>query len=84
MTLKLECIALARRFRLGHHVESALALPPLLEQVLQELPPQRQHDIAAIVGALLACQERHDWLGLADWLEGELIAILDGTEQASF
>ncbi|MFQ1845132.1 hypothetical protein ACK36I_04075 [Aeromonas veronii] len=76
MTLKHHCITLAHRFRLGHHVESALTLPDLLEQVLLALPHEHRSEAARIIAALLACQERHDWLGLADWLEGELAALL--------
>ncbi|AXB03713.1 hypothetical protein ACV1D8_12505 [Aeromonas caviae] len=76
MSLAHECIDLARRFRLGHHVESALALPALLERVLAALPTTRYSEAAKVIAALLACQERHDWLGLADWLEGELVTLL--------
>lgn len=77
MSLQQECIALARRFRLGHHVESTLGLPGLIEQVLAELSVSRHSQAARIITAMLVCQEHHDWLGLADWLEGELMSLLD-------
>ncbi|WP_043157545.1 hypothetical protein [Aeromonas diversa] len=76
MTTREECIALAHRFRLGHSVESCVALPPLLQRVMAELPASRHHNAATIMKQLLDCQERHDWLGLADWLEGELVTLL--------
>lgn len=75
MSLSQECRALAGRFRLGHSVESALALPGLIEQVLATLPAARHSQAARIVAAMLACQEHRDWLGLADWLEGELVSL---------
>lgn len=76
MRIRKECITLAHSFRLGHHVESALLLPTLIEQVLQAIPSAHHNEAVTIISALLACQERHDWLGLADWLEGELTALL--------
>ncbi|MBS4641737.1 MULTISPECIES: hypothetical protein [Aeromonas] len=76
MNLQQECMALAQRFRLGHNVESALALPGLIEGALTRLPVTRHPQVARIVTAMLACQEHHDWLGLADWLEGELVSLL--------
>ncbi|MGL5471497.1 MAG: hypothetical protein ACRDCT_25540 [Shewanella sp.] len=76
MTITEQCIALAHNFRLGLHVENALQLPGLVEQALHALPPEHQGDAVTIVSALLACQERHDWLGLADWLEVEFATLL--------
>lgn len=76
MKIRKECKALAHNFRLGHHVESALLLPTLIEQALQAIPSEHNNEVVTIISALLACQERHDWLGLADWLEGELAALL--------
>jgi hypothetical protein len=81
MTIKEQCIALAHNFRLGLHVESALLLPTLVEQALQALPQEQHRDAVTIVTALLACQERHDWLGLADWLEVELATLLATPEK---
>lgn len=81
MTTTEQCIALAHNFRLGLHVESALLLPTLVEQALQALPQEQHRDAVTIVTALLACQERHDWLGLADWLEVELATLLATLEK---
>lgn len=77
MNLKQKCTALARSFRLGHHVESTLVLPELLEKVLADMPVNSHIQVARIIAAMLACQEHHDWLGLADWLEGELMSLLE-------
>ncbi|WP_033136812.1 hypothetical protein [Aeromonas finlandensis] len=81
MTITEQCIALAHNFRLGLHVESALQLPSLVEQALHDLPPEHQGNAVTIVSALLACQEHHDWLGLADWLEVELAALLRNADK---
>ncbi|WP_421348865.1 hypothetical protein [Aeromonas veronii] len=81
MTITEQCIALAHHFRLGLHVESALQLPVLVEQALHTLPPEHQGDAVTIVSALLACQEHHDWLGLADWLEVEFATLLTTPEK---
>ncbi|HHQ4592457.1 TPA: hypothetical protein ACSP2D_001707 [Aeromonas veronii] len=64
--------ALAHQFRLGQSVAASQALPELLQAVLTEqgnLPP-------GLVAAMLQCQERHDWLGLADYLEYEAVHSL--------
>ncbi|MGY3858717.1 hypothetical protein [Aeromonas intestinalis] len=81
MSLRQECINLAQRFRLGHHLESAQHLPVLIEKVLTTIPVSQHANIAGMVAAMLACQERSDWLGLADWLEGELVMLLDSATQ---
>jgi hypothetical protein len=81
MTITEQCIALAHHFRLGLHVESALLLPSVVEQALQALPPEQHSDAVTIVSVLLACQERHDWLGLADWLEVEFATLLATLEK---
>ncbi|EIS3739901.1 hypothetical protein LO908_002266 [Aeromonas hydrophila] len=64
--------ALAHQFRLGQSVAASQALPELLQEVVTEqgnLPP-------GLVAALLQCQERQDWLGLADYLEYEVVHCL--------
>ncbi|MNF76113.1 hypothetical protein D3C85_846610 [compost metagenome] len=76
MRLQQECRTLAGRFRLGHSVESALLLPVLIARVLAAIPANSHPQVTRIVAAMLACQESRDWLGLADWLEGELACLL--------
>lgn len=68
-------IALAHQFRLGESVAATQTLPTLLQAILTErgmLP-------AELVTAMLQCQERQDWLGLADYLEYELVQTLNST-----
>lgn len=79
MTLHARIITLAKRFRLGLHIEAALELPVLLKSLLPLLPtlsPTAQQQLPQVMSAMLACQERGDWLGLADWLEYELVQLL--------
>lgn len=71
--------ALAKRFRLGLNLDAALELPPLMKSLLPLLPtlsPAAQRQLPQVMSAILACQEREDWLGLADWLEYELLCVL--------
>jgi len=62
---------LAHQFRLGQSLAASQSLPGLLQEALTErgsLPPE--------LIALLRSQERQDWLGLADYLEYELVHTL--------
>jgi len=71
-----KAIALAHQFRLGESVTALQTLPTLLQDILTTrgmLPPE-------LVAAMLQCQERQDWLGLADYLEYELVQLLDSTD----
>ena len=64
--------ALAHQFRLGQSVSASQALPVLLQETLTErgnLPPD-------LIASLLHSQERQDLLGLADYLEYELVHTL--------
>ncbi|WP_309265288.1 hypothetical protein [Aeromonas salmonicida] len=64
--------ALAHQFRLGQSLVASQTLPGLLQEALTErgsLPPE-------LIAALLRSQERQDWLGLADYLEYELVHVL--------
>lgn len=79
MNIATQLIALAEQFRLGLSLDAALALPPLLKSLLPllpTLPAETQRQLPQIMSAILACQEREDWLGLADWLEYELHPVL--------
>ena len=63
---------LAYKFRLGQSLAASQSLPGLLQEALTErgsLPPE-------LIAALLRSQERQDWLGLADYLEYELVHTL--------
>lgn len=66
---------LALKVRLGHNVEAGLMLVTYLEQlvaVYPKFPVEQQRQFQSILSAMLACQERQDWIGLADYLEYEL------------
>lgn len=79
MTIASQITHLAHQFRLGMSLDAAIALPPLMKSLLPLLPslsPTAQHQLPQIMSALLGCQEREDWLGLADWLEYELLHVL--------
>lgn len=79
MTIASQLTHLAQQFRLGMSLDAAMALPPLMKSLLPLLPslsPTAQRQLPQIMSAILACQEREDWLGLADWLEYELLHVL--------
>jgi hypothetical protein len=66
-----ECAAL---FRLGCDVEGALRMIELFDAVLPHAEPEAG---AVLLQAMLDAQQRQDWLALADYLEYELLAVLD-------
>ncbi|MBC2658434.1 hypothetical protein H7A76_23590 [Pseudomonas sp. MSSRFD41] len=73
----------AELFRLGRDVEAAMEMVELFESVqvlVDTAVASMQQEWAHLLGLLLACQEAQDWLGLADYLEYELVEWL----QASF
>lgn len=70
-----EAVDLAVIIRLGHNVEAGLILVNYVEQLVSvytEFPVQQQNQLQFLLSAMLACQERQDWIGLADYLEYEL------------
>jgi len=74
-----ECRQCAGLFRLGRDVEAALDMVEVFEgaqQLLMSAPATVQQDWALVLSQMLDCQERQDWLGLADWMEYELIEVL--------
>jgi hypothetical protein len=77
---------IARQLRLGMTVPAALSMVELIGDVAQgrgQLPAALEAGFADLVGRLLACQEAHDWLGLADYLEYELVDWLERIETAA-
>lgn len=80
-------VELAALFRRGFAVEAALALTDLLPKVVADggrLDVRGQDELQTVLKNLLASQERHDWLGLADDLEYELVSLFEpaGAERA--
>jgi len=74
-----ECRQCAGLFRLGRDVEAALEMVDVFEgaqQLLMSAPAAIQQDWTLVLTQMLDCQERQDWLGLADWMEYELIEVL--------
>lgn len=75
---------LAQQFRLGITTQAALELATLAEDLIRCFNPgadtaftvQQCSELQAILVAILQCQQQRDWLGLADYLEYELAALL--------
>jgi hypothetical protein len=66
-----ECAAL---FRLGRDVEGAVCMVKLFDDVLAQVEPQAG---AVVLQAMLDAQQRQDWLALADYLEYELLHLIE-------
>ncbi|MCF7542285.1 hypothetical protein [Pseudomonas petrae] len=68
----------AKLFRLGRDIEGALKMVELIDRslpLMDGVPAERQAEWERVLSAILACQERQDWLGVADWLEVEFLDI---------
>lgn len=78
-----ECRQCAELFRLGRDVEAALKMVDVFDEVQRLLlaaPQDAQQSWAYVLTRMLACQERQDWLGLADFMEYELIDLLESVQ----
>ncbi|CAI8832817.1 hypothetical protein [Pseudomonas sp. IT-P395] len=74
-----ECRQCAGLFRLGRDVEAALSMVDVFDgaqQLLLSAPADVQQVWAQILTQMLDCQERQDWLALADYMEFELVDLL--------
>ncbi|MBS4089465.1 MULTISPECIES: hypothetical protein [Pseudomonas] len=79
-----ECRQCAGLFRLGRDVEAALVMVDVFEgaqQALMSASTDTQQSWATVLAQILECQERQDWLGLADFMEYELIELLQSTQR---
>lgn len=68
----------AKLFRLGRDIEGALKMVELIDRslpLMDGVSAGRQAEWGRVLSAILACQERQDWLGLADWLEVEFLEV---------
>lgn len=68
----------AKLFRLGRDIEGALKMVELIDRslpLIDGVSAERQAEWGRVLSAVLACQERQDWLGVADWLEVEFLEI---------
>lgn len=78
-----ECRQCAGLFRLGRDVEAALTMVDLFDEaqrLLLSAPQDVQLNWAQVLAQMLACQERQDWLGLADFMEYELVDLLESVQ----
>ncbi|NWB95065.1 hypothetical protein HX870_09300 [Pseudomonas gingeri] len=72
-----ECAGL---FRLGRDVEAALNMVEVFDAAqlaLASAPQEVRQQWAQLLTRMLVCQESQDWLGLADWMEYELVGLLE-------
>ncbi|MGB5826850.1 MAG: hypothetical protein WBH22_10485 [Pseudomonas mandelii] len=72
-----QCAAL---FRLGRDVEAGLAMIELIGAVqpsFDALSQDIQQQWVSLLGRMLECQEVQNWLALADYLEYELLWLLN-------
>ncbi|WP_397449094.1 hypothetical protein [Pseudomonas sp. NA-150] len=69
-------------FRLGRDVEAALDMVELFTELMplfSKGPTVRQQQWLELLKSMLKCQEARDSLGLADYLEYELVELLQVT-----
>lgn len=74
-----EANAIALKLRLGKNVEAGLDIVSLLEKVVKisaTTSHELQQQVKFIITQILHCQESQDWLGLADYLQYELVYLL--------
>lgn len=79
-----QCRQCAALFRLGRDVEAALTMVDVFEQAQQCLssaPIEIQQAWAQVLMQMLDCQQRQDWLGLADSMEYELVELLESARR---
>jgi hypothetical protein len=70
---------LGQQFRLGRSIAACLRLPDVLQSCMQDLQGRTPTQLKAfeeLIGCILDCQTRQDWLGLADYLEYDLVQWL--------
>ena len=79
-----QCRQCAALFRLGRDVEAALTMVDVFEQAQQCLASASvdiQQAWAQVLTQMLDCQERQDWLGLADYMDYELVELLESARR---
>jgi len=87
MSALANCISACRQcaglFRLGRDVEAALIMVDVFDEaqrLLSSAHPDIQLSWVNVLTHMVACQERQDWLGLADFIEYELIELLESAQ----
>ena len=74
---------LAKRLRLGWDEAGCYDSARLMGffiPFIPYMPEDLQRTCTFVTSSMLACQERRDWLGLADYLEVEVIELLESVE----
>lgn len=74
-----EATDIAKTFRLGRYQQAGKPLSDLVDQIAQlpeTAPTAAKQGLAQILGDLLKCHKCNDWLGVADYLEFELVTWL--------
>lgn len=77
-TVIADALHCAHLFRLGRDIEAALKMVDLIDitvPLFTSRPAEDQAQLAHVMSEILKCQERQDWLGVADWLEVELLEV---------
>lgn len=75
-----ECRQCAGLFRLGRDVEAGLNMVEVFERaqgLLVSASVDAQQMWALVLTQMLDSQERQDWLGLADYMQYELVELLE-------
>jgi hypothetical protein len=68
----------AHLFRLGRDIEAALKMVDLIDMTMPLFASRSKEDqahLAHVMSEILQCQERQDWIGVADWLEVEFVEV---------
>ncbi|MDE1164317.1 MAG: hypothetical protein PW845_02760 [Pseudomonas sp.] len=71
--------ACAQLFRLGRDVEAALAMVELISALMPLFAPTPEsvrQQWSVLLAQVFACQQRQDWLALADYLEYEMLELM--------
>lgn len=78
-----QAISVAHAFRVGSSVKAQQELVPLIDALIKHFPqhePRPLQVLLHLVKSVRECQERNDWLGLADYLEYELQDLLTAAD----
>lgn len=74
--LSLKAKEIASSFRLGKFVEAETLLPDYFNQLVKSNCIEKDQ-LSTVITCIVNSQERKDWLGLADYLEFELVHLLE-------
>ena len=75
-----KAIEIAHLLRLGAYLRAGGGLQELLKEIAEtvsDIGPLRAETFTEIVVGIRIAQKSSDWLGMADWLEYELVTWLE-------